>query len=108
MHPSCIKSGQQKLKTSPLLIRPMTQVDLPGALAVISSGFGRGDAQMAQPDLNEMFCSTAWRPFFYVAVNHDDGQIVGVTGYSVSWLNYGVYELFWVGVLEECRGMGAG
>ena len=44
----------------------------------------------------------------YVAENHGNRRIVGLAGYAVSWLNYGVYELFWVGVLEEFRGMGAG
>jgi ribosomal protein S18 acetylase RimI-like enzyme len=86
----------------------MTQLDLPGVLAVASSGFGRADAQLAQPDFNDMFSAAAWRPFFYVAVNRADERIVGVAGYAVSWLNYGVYELFWVGVLEEFRGLGAG
>jgi ribosomal protein S18 acetylase RimI-like enzyme len=86
----------------------MTQVDLPGVLAVASSGFGRADAQRAQPDFNDMFSPAGWRPFFYVAENHGNRRIVGLAGYAVSWLNYGVYELFWVGVLEEFRGMGAG
>jgi ribosomal protein S18 acetylase RimI-like enzyme len=86
----------------------MTQADLPSVLAVASSGFGRADAQMAQPDFNDMFSPASWRPFFYVATNRGDGRIIGVAGYAVSWLSYGVYELFWVGVLKEFQGMGTG
>jgi|BarGraIncu00222A_1022003.scaffolds.fasta_scaffold101652_1 GNAT superfamily N-acetyltransferase len=86
----------------------MAQGDLPGVLAVASSGFSRADAQMAQPDFNQMFSPAAWRPFFYVAVSQGDERIIGVTGYAVSWLNYSVYDLFWVGVLKEFQKKGIG
>ncbi len=53
-----------------------------------------------------MFGAAAWRPFFYIA--ESGGNVVGVSGYGASWLAYGVYELFWVGVRKEHQGKGVG
>ena len=83
------------------MIRAMAQADLPAVLAIASNAFDRDHAQRAQPEFNEMFSSAALRPFFYVA--EVGGKTVGVAGYGASWLAYGVYELFWVGVLKENR-----
>lgn len=87
-------------------IRPMTQEDLPAVLAVVVSGWGKAHAQAAQPDFSEMFGAAAWKPFFNVA--EVDGRVVGMAGYGVSWLNYGVYDLFWIGVHTSQRGKGIG
>ncbi len=89
-----------------MTIRPMVQSDLPGVLAVVSDAFDRDHAQRGHPEFNEMFGATAWRPFFYVAETR--GNVVGVSGYRASWLAYGVYELFWVGVLKGHEGKGVG
>jgi GNAT superfamily N-acetyltransferase len=89
-----------------MIIRPMQQSDIPQCLIIAREGWDRGTAQHAAPDFTEMFASAAWRPFFYVAEEHE--SIVGMVGYGVSWLCYGVYNLFWLAVRRNARGRGIG
>ena len=87
-------------------IRAMVPSDIPGVLALVSDVFGPDYAQRAQPEFNETFGSALQRPFYYVA--EIEGKIAGLSGYGASWLNYGIYEIFWVGVLNANRGRGVG
>lgn len=91
-----------------VIIRPLRQDDIPACLAIAVDGWGKFAAQVGQPDFGDMFSSAAWRPFFYVA-EHSDGLVVGMAGYGPSWLTYGIYNLFWVGVRNayERRGIGS-
>lgn len=89
-----------------MIIRAMTQADLPAVLQIAAEGWGRGTAQRAQPDFCEMFGS-GWRPHYYVAED-DAGDIVGMIGWKSSWLCYGIYDLFWLAVRKARRREGFG
>lgn len=88
------------------VIRPMTAEDIPACLGVISACWDRFTAQAARPDLEAMFSGSSWRPFFYVA--EADSQVVGLAGYGDSMLSYGIYSLFWHGVIPSARRRGVG
>lgn len=88
------------------LIRPMQPQDLPQCGKVIADAWDIFTAQLASVDLCQMFGSGAWKPFFYVAT--EDGEVAGLGGYGVSWLSYGIYDMFWHCVRKESRGRGIG
>lgn len=85
-------------------IRPMRPDDGPECRIVVAECWDRRTAQASEPEFAEAFGSSAWRPTFYVA---EGGQgVVGTAGYNTSWLSYGIYNLFWVGVRPGRRGEG--
>lgn len=87
-------------------IRPMVAADIPSVLAITAECWNRFTAQLAQPDFESMFSGAVWKPFFYVAVS--DGAVIGMAGYGVSWLSYGIYNMFWHGVTPSARNRGVG
>jgi ribosomal protein S18 acetylase RimI-like enzyme len=82
----------------------MKPEDMPACRAVIAASWNKFTAQIAEPELGEMFNGGAWRPFFYV-MEHESTPIA-MAGYNTSWLTYGVYNLFWVATLPEHRNNG--
>lgn len=88
------------------MIRPLRPTDIPACLRLAGEGWDRLTAQCAQPDLESMFSSAVWKPFFYVAEEND--QVIGMAGYGNSWLSYGIYDLFWHVVSKEHRKRGIG
>lgn len=88
------------------IIRTMTPSDIPNCLAIVSECWGKATAQTARPEFEAMFANAVWRPLFYVA--EQDDVIVGMAGYIASWLDYGIYEMFWHCVLPRARRQGIG
>jgi GNAT superfamily N-acetyltransferase len=84
----------------------MTSADIPRCIAITGECWDRFTAQLASPDFESMFSGAVWKPFFYVA--EQDGRVVGVAGYGVSWLSYGIYNMFWHGVTPGARRHGIG
>lgn len=87
-----------------ITIRPMLQGDIPQCLLVASECWSKFTAQCAYPDFLEMFSAAAFRPFYYVAVEEE--KVVGMVGYNTSWLSYGIYNMFWLGVRPAYRKQG--
>lgn len=84
----------------------MAPTDIPRVLAITGECWDRFTAQLAQPDFESMFSGAVWKPFFYVA--EAEGTVIGVAGYGVSWLSYGIYNMFWHGVTPSARRQGVG
>ena len=84
----------------------MTYSDIPACLMVIAECWDKSTAQIAKPDLESMFASTVWKPFFYVA--EENNEIIGLACYNISWLCYGIYDFTWHGVKEKYRNKGVG
>jgi ribosomal protein S18 acetylase RimI-like enzyme len=89
-----------------VIIRALQQSDIPACLGIACEAWDRATAQMCQPDLESAFAIAVWKPFFYVA--EVESEVVAMGGYGVSWLTYGVYNLFWHAVRKSHRGRGIG
>jgi GNAT superfamily N-acetyltransferase len=89
-----------------MIYRPMQQSDVPQCMRLAKEGWEKFAGQVSQPEFMEMFTTSGWRPFFYVA--DDGGQLRGMAGWNTSWLTYGIYNLFWVAVQKDHRKQGIG
>ena len=63
--------------------------------------------QIAHSELNQAFTNDIWKPTFYVAYN-DQNHVLGLAGYHISWIDYGIYEISWVNVRQYVQGGGIG
>ncbi|MDO8625917.1 MAG: GNAT family N-acetyltransferase [Candidatus Magasanikbacteria bacterium] len=77
-------------------LRLLKKSDIPAAVAIIRQNFSREFARRARRELADMFGSAAIKPIYIVA--EEAGQIVGLVAYMQSWMDYDVYEIFWVNV----------
>ncbi|MFA4942581.1 MAG: GNAT family N-acetyltransferase [Patescibacteria group bacterium] len=60
----------------------------------------------AQKEIEAMFLNHAVKPKYIVA--EEKGEILGLAGFSQSWMDYGIYEIFWVAVDPRYQKRGTG
>jgi GNAT superfamily N-acetyltransferase len=93
-------------------IRQLRQEDIPSSLKIIKANYVNSKIsrlpQMALAELNQAFTPDIWKPIFYVAEDTCWNDILGVAGYHVSWVDYGIYDLAWLNVVPNCQGSGIG
>jgi ribosomal protein S18 acetylase RimI-like enzyme len=53
-----------------------------------------------------MFTKGPVRPVYFVA--EEEGKVLGLAGYVQSWMDWDVYEIFWVNVLPGRQRQGIG
>jgi N-acetylglutamate synthase-like GNAT family acetyltransferase len=63
--------------------------------------------QIAHAEINQAFTNDIWKPTFYVALD-DLNYVLGLAGYHISWLDYGIYEISWVNVSSVWQSKGVG
>jgi N-acetylglutamate synthase-like GNAT family acetyltransferase len=85
-------------------IRQMKSEDIPQILAIVAEAWSKETAQVALPDFVEMFSNSAWPPTYYVAI--EDDLVVGMVGYRVSWILYGIYDLNYLAVRKDYQHRG--
>jgi ribosomal protein S18 acetylase RimI-like enzyme len=60
----------------------------------------------AQKEIEAMFLNHAVKPKYLVA--EEKGEILGLAGFSQSWMDWGIYEIFWVAVDTPYQRQGVG
>jgi gamma-glutamyl:cysteine ligase YbdK (ATP-grasp superfamily)/N-acetylglutamate synthase-like GNAT family acetyltransferase len=97
--PSTIEGGVEFRRAVP--------EDVPAMLSVIEGCFPGADLEAAGREIAEMEARSLYKPVFMVAAA--GGEIVGMTGFVSSWIDFETYELFWVAVRpdHQSRGVGA-
>lgn len=88
------------------ITRRLQSEDIPCCLAIVRENWGIATAQSCHVELGQAFGEAVWKPIFYVA--ETGGQVVGVGGYCVSWMNYGIYDITWINVLAAMQRRGIG
>lgn len=89
-----------------MLIRRLKKDDVPDCLYIVQCNWGHASARLCDCELSQSFGSGIWQPVYYVA--EEDGYLVGLAGYGVSWLNYGVYDISRLDVDSSYRKQGIG
>ena len=56
--------------------------------------------------MEAMFKNYVINPQYIVA--EDKGEIIGLAGYIQSWMDYNIYNIFWVNVAPNYQGKGIG
>jgi predicted N-acetyltransferase YhbS len=87
-------------------IRLMRRADISTAAAIVDKNYSRKYQKLAANEFKAMFTQAVSHPIYFVAEEH--GEVIGLAGYVQSWMDYGVYELFWVNVAPERQSHGIG
>ena len=57
-------------------------------------------------ELKEMFGRGPIKPVYFAA--EENKKVVGFAGFMQSWMDYNIYQIFWVNVLPEKQNQGIG
>lgn len=87
-------------------IRLLKKNEVKEAAMIVGKNYSKEYKRLATLELKEMFHKAYSTPTYFVA--EDKGKIVGFAGYIQSWMDYSVYELFWVNVLPRLQRQGIG
>jgi GNAT superfamily N-acetyltransferase len=90
-----------------MIVRRLTEDDVAECTRIVCGNYDRETAEHFRDEVALSFSHHLGRPTFYVAsdIHH---QIYGCAGYGPSWLDYGVYSLFWVNTDLGARNRGVG
>lgn len=61
---------------------------------------------MAFNEMQASFMNYPIKPVYITA--EERGEIIGIAGYIQSWMDYNIYEIFWVNVSPDYQGQGIG
>jgi N-acetylglutamate synthase-like GNAT family acetyltransferase len=89
-----------------MLIRLMRAEDIPHAALLIGKNYSEEWERRAVPELNEMFGTGVIKPTYYICEDKD--KIIGLAGFIQSWMDYNIFQIFWVNVDPERQRAGIG
>ncbi|MES2023113.1 MAG: GNAT family N-acetyltransferase [Patescibacteria group bacterium] len=89
-----------------MIIRLLKKKDIKSASVIARLNYSKKEEKLAKIELKEMFTKGPFRPVFYVA--EEQGKIFGFAGYAQAWMEYSVYQIFWVNVAPNEKGKGVG
>lgn len=87
-------------------IRPLRESEIGDVSRIVGRNWGEEYVAVSRKEFEAMFTEGVLKPSYIVA--EQEKRIVGVAGYVQSWMDYRVYQMFWVNVLPELRGQGIG
>ena len=87
-------------------IRLLKSSDIPQASAIVGLNYSRKYQRLCALELGGMFSNAPVRPVYFVAEENE--RIVGLIGMTLSWMDYNVYQIFWVNVMPSKQGQGIG
>lgn len=87
-------------------IRPLKQSEIKIAGSIVKKNYNVQDQKSVILEMEDMFRKGSIRPKYIVA--EDNGQILGFAGYMQSWIDYAIYQIFWVNVIPEMQNKGIG
>lgn len=87
-------------------IRLIKEREIDACSKIVGLNYSEEDERLSKHELKAMFKNYAIKPEYLAA--ELDGKIVGFAGYSQSWMDYHVYEIFWANVLPKYQNKGIG
>jgi N-acetylglutamate synthase-like GNAT family acetyltransferase len=87
-------------------IRLLQKKDIDQAAAIVGKNYSKKYGKSAMQEIAEMFSKAPIRPVYWVAEEKD--KILGFAGYMQSWMDYNIYQIFWVNVLPDMQKQGIG
>lgn len=87
-------------------IRLLKRKDINQVSAIVGKNYGTKDQRKSVLELNDMFGKSQMMPVYFVA--EENGEIVGFAGFSQSWMDYSIWNIFWVNVLPDFQRLGIG
>ena len=87
-------------------IRLLKKSEIKDATRIVGINYSKEYQRSSTLEIKDMFGKSTIRPIYYVAENN--GKIVGFAGFIQSWMDYSIYEIFWVNVHPDEQGKGIG
>ena len=87
-------------------IRLLEKKDIKSAAKIVGQNYSKKYEQSSTLELTDMFAKTSNNPVYYVA--EEKGVVVGFAGYIQSWMDYNIYQIFWVNVTPSLQRKGIG
>ncbi len=87
-------------------LRILTENDILPCSEIVGLNYSQEYRGTSEKELRSMFSTAAVRPVYWVA--EKEAGIAGFAGYTQSWMDYGVYQIFWVNVHPQFQGQGIG
>ncbi len=87
-------------------IRLLKREDIPKARGIVWMNYNTDYSQRAGRELLDMFGEGAIRPTYLVA--EENHKVLGFAGFIQAWMDYDIYEIFWVNVVPDQQGRGIG
>lgn len=85
------------------LIKPS---DIEALAGIVEANYTITDALLAKRELRAMFDQKVLPPRYVLA--EEKARPLGFAGYSQTWMDYHIYNIFWVNVHPEHQGKGVG
>lgn len=88
-----------------MYIRKLEKSDVEFVVEIVRKNYSLLEAKQAKLEILEMFKNGVIKPQYFVA---ESKGIVGFGGFIKSWMNDGVYNIFWINVAPEEQKKGVG
>lgn len=89
-----------------MILRLLKKSDIKQASAIVGKNYSKKWEKSSAKELQSMFSNAAIKPVYWVA--EEKGKILGFAGYTQSWMDYSIFEIFWVNVLPARQSGGIG
>jgi ribosomal protein S18 acetylase RimI-like enzyme len=87
-------------------IRPIRKEEVGKASRIVGLNYSKEFEKRSKCEIRAMFKNYEGKPKYLVAEHN--GKIAGFAGYIQSWVDYHIYEIFWVNVTPEYQNRGVG
>lgn len=87
-------------------IRPLRRGDISSASKIIGRNYSLKYQHSSIREMNAMFDNKVIPPKYFVAEENE--AVIGCGGYIQSWMDYTVYNIFWINVMPEYQRKGIG
>lgn len=87
-------------------IRRARESDALALSKIVGMNYSKKYGKRAKLEIEAMFKNYVYKPEYFVAEHN--GKIMGFAGCIQSWMDYSIYQIFWVNVLREYQGKGTG
>jgi N-acetylglutamate synthase-like GNAT family acetyltransferase len=89
-----------------MIIRPLKEEDIDSCSKIVGENYSGKYANNSILEMGEMFGEALIKPEYVVA--EENNKIIGFGGYIQSFMDYHVYQIFWINVIPENQGNGIG
>lgn len=86
--------------------RKATKKDIPKMFKILKTNSPKYPKKLALQELNEMFSKSFLKPTYIVV--EDKKEILGFGGFIPSWIDYRVFNIFWVNINPKYKNRGTG
>lgn len=84
----------------------MTEKDVIAASKIVGRNYSKLYEKFSAKEIGAAFTNSVIPPKYLIAT--ENKILLGFCGYIQSWMDYGVYQIFWVNVIPEEQGNGIG